>query len=270
MKRKMKLLKEAEYMAATASRLSATNSGIVPMPFFTLHHIIAFRSRMGPYKGKVPMEVSMTAQLQQLDIFVKEALQGGSTKNEMAKVLEDAGWTSEQITSALDTYSDAKFPVPVPKPRPSLSAREAFLYLVMFSTLYYGAWNLGALLFTFINRAFPDPTEPNYISAYWDEQRWSTAAVIIAFPVFLFMARYIGQEIKRNPLKRLSPARRWLTYLTLFVSSTVLLGDVTTLIYNLLGGDLTIRFVLKVSVVAAIAGSGFAYYLLDLRQEERE
>jgi hypothetical protein len=210
------------------------------------------------------------AQLQQLETFVKEALQAGNTKSDIAKVLESAGWTSAQITSALDTYADASFPVPVPKPRPSLSAREAFLYLVMFSTLYYGAWNLGSLLFTFINRAFPDPLEPNYISYYWDEQRWSTAAIIITFPVFFFMARYIGREIERNPLKRLSPARRWLTYITLFVSSATLLGDTTTLIYNLLGGDLTIRFVLKVSVVAAIAGSGFAYYLLDLRKEERE
>ena len=212
----------------------------------------------------------MAAQLQQLETFVKEALQGGSTKSEIAKVLEGAGWTSPQIKSALDTYSDESFPVPVPKPRPSLSAREAFLYLVMFSTLYYGAWNLGSLLFTFINRAFPDPLEPNYISYYWDEQRWSTAAVIITFPVFFFMARYIGREIERNPLKRLSPVRRWLTYITLFVSAAALLGDTTTLIYNLLGGDLTIRFVLKVLVVAAIAGSGFAYYLLDLRKEERE
>jgi hypothetical protein len=215
------------------------------------------------------MEVSMAAQLQQLDTFVKEALQGGSTRSEIAKVLEDAGWTSEQTTSALDTYSNAKFPVPVPKPRPSLSAREAFLYLVMFSTLYYGAWNLGSLLFTFIDRAFPDATDPNYLF-FWDQQRWSTAAIIITFPVFLFMARYIAQQIERNPLKRFSPVRRWLTYVALFVSSATLLGDVTTLIYNLLGGDLTIRFVLKVFVVAAIAGSGFAYYLLDLRREERE
>ena len=212
----------------------------------------------------------MAAQLQQLETFVKEALHAGSTKGDIAKVLESAGWTSAQITSALDTYADASFPVPVPKPRPSLSAREAFLYLVMFSTLYYGAWNLGSLLFTFINRAFPDPLEPNYISYYWDEQRWSTAAIIITFPVFFSMARYIGREIERNPLKRLSPVRRWLTYLTLFLSSATLLGDTTTLIYNLLGGDLTIRFVLKVLVVAAIAGSGFAYYLLDLRKEERE
>jgi Domain of unknown function (DUF5671) len=212
----------------------------------------------------------MAAQLQQLENFVGEALKAGSTKSDISKVLESAGWTGAQITNALDTYSDASFPVPVPKPRPSLSAREAFLYLVMFSTLYYGAWNLGSLLFTFINRAFPDPTQPNYISAYWDEQRWSTAAIIITFPVFLFMARYIAREIEHNPLKRLSPPRRWLTYMTLFISSATLLGDTTTLIYNLLGGDLTIRFVLKVLVVAAIAGSGFAYYLLDMRQEERE
>jgi hypothetical protein len=210
----------------------------------------------------------MAAQLQRIENFVGEALKAGSTKSDIAKVLESAGWTSAQITSALDTYSDASFPVPVPKPRPSLSAREAFLYLVMFSTLYYGAWNLGSLLFTFINRAFPDPTETTF--SYFDEQRWSTAAIIITFPVFLFMARYIGREIQRDPLKRLSPARRWQTYMTLFVSSATLLGDTTTLIYNLLGGDLTIRFVLKVLVVAAIAGSAFAHYLLDLRQEERE
>lgn len=209
------------------------------------------------------------AQLQQLETFVKEALQGGCTKTDIAKVLESAGWASDQIKSALGTYSDASFPVPVPKPRPSLSSREAFLYLVMFTSLYYGAWNLGSLLFTFINRAFPDPTELNY-RAPWDEQRWSTAAVIITFPVFLFMARYIGNEIARNPLKRLSPVRRWLTYMTLFISAFVLFGDVTTLIYELLGGDLTIRFMLKVLVVAAIAGSAFAYYLLDLRPEERE
>jgi Domain of unknown function (DUF5671) len=210
------------------------------------------------------------AQIQQLETFVKEALQSGSTRSDIAKALESAGWTRDQIASALDTYSDASFPVPVPKPRPSLSAREAFLYLVMFSTLYYGAWNLGSLLFTFINRAFPDPTDTTNYPYLWDEQRWSTAAIIITFPVFFFMARYIGQQITLNPLKRLSPVRRWLTYITLFVSSVALLGDVTTLIYELLGGDLTIRFVLKVLVVAAIAGSGFAYYLADLRVEERE
>jgi hypothetical protein len=215
------------------------------------------------------MEATMAAEVQQLETFVKEALQSGSSKSDIAKALEGAGWPGAQIANALDAFADAAFPVPVPKPRPSLSARDAFLYLVMFSTLYYGAWNLGSLLFSFIDRVFPDPTN-RYYGGFFDIQRWSTAAVIIAFPVFFFMARYIGRQIDLNPFKRLSPARRWLTYLTLFVASAALLGDTTTLIFNLLGGDLTIRFLLKVLVVAVIAGSAFTYYLLDLRKEENE
>jgi hypothetical protein len=212
----------------------------------------------------------MAAETQQLESFVKESLQTGSAKGDIAKVLEDAGWPSAQISTALDAFADVAFPVPVPKPRPSLSARDAFLYLVMFSTLYYGAWNLGSLLFSFIDRAFPDAASGPGGYGTIEGQRWATAAVIIAFPVFFFIARYIGSQVRQNPFKRLSPARRWLTYLTLFVASVTLLGDVTTLIFNLLGGDLTIRFLLKVVVVAAIAGSAFAFYLLDLRKEEKE
>jgi hypothetical protein len=213
----------------------------------------------------------MAADAQQLESFVKESLQCGSSKGDIAKALESAGWPGAQITNALDAFVDSTFPVPVPKPRPSLSARDAFLYLVMFSTLYYGAWNLGSLLFSLIDRAFPDPASaayPGYFSL--EGQRWSTAAVIIALPVFFFIARFIGLQIRENPFKRLSPARRWLTYLTLFVASASLLGDTTTLIFNLLGGDLTVRFLLKVVVVAALAGSAFTFYLLDLRKEEKE
>lgn len=210
---------------------------------------------------------TMATETRQLESFVKESLQSGKTRTEITKALEGAGWPSAQIANALDAYADLPFPVPVPKPRPSLTAREAFLYLVMFSTLYFAVWNLGSLLFTFIDRAFPDGNGGYYLV---DVQRWSTAAVIIGFPVFLLLARYINKQIELNPFKRLSPARRWLTYLTLFLASAALLCDVTTLIYNLLGGDLTVRFVLKILVVALIAGSSFTYYLLDLRKEEKE
>ena len=64
--------------------------------------------------------------------------------------------------------------------------------------------------------------------------------------------------------------RRWLTYLTLFLAAVVLVGDMITLVYNVLGGELTVRFVLKVLVAALIAGSIFGWYLVDLRREERE
>ena len=42
----------------------------------------------------------------------------------------------------------------------------------------------------------------------------------------------------------------------------------TTLVYNLLGGEVTTRFLAKVVVVAVIAGGIFHYYMHDLRREE--
>jgi hypothetical protein len=62
--------------------------------------------------------------------------------------------------------------------------------------------------------------------------------------------------------------RRWLTYLTLFLAATVLIGDVIVLVFNVLGGEITTRFVLKVLVVGFIAGTVFWYYLSDIRREE--
>jgi hypothetical protein len=84
------------------------------------------------------------------------------------------------------------------------------------------------------------------------------------------MSRLTGRAVQVDPIKALSPVRRWLTYLTLFVAACVLIGDVVSLVYNVLGGELTARFVLKSITVGGIAGTGFWYYLSGLRVDERE
>lgn len=213
----------------------------------------------------------MASGTQDLELFVREALSKGESKDAIEAALASAGWPPEQTRSVLNDYADVAFPVPVPRPRPYLSAREAFLYLILFATLYLAAYHLGSVLFDLISRAFPDPADSEYvISRLGSSMRWSTASVIIAFPVFLFVARYLGKELAGNPVKRLSAVRRWLTYVTLFIAAVVLIGDMTALVYNLLGGELTVRFVLKVLVAALIAGTIFGYYLMDLRREEKE
>lgn len=212
----------------------------------------------------------MAAAAQQLELFVRDALLKGASRDTIEAVLTAAGWTPEQTHDALNAYAAVDFPVPVPKPRPYLSPREAFLYLVLFATLYLSAYHLGSLLFDFINRTFPDAVNPGNARYIAQSMRWSVASLAIAFPVFLFVARHLGKDLARNPVKRLSAVRRWLTYLTLFVAATVLIGDLITLVYNLLGGELSVRFVLKVLVVGLIAGAIFGYYLRDLRREEKE
>lgn len=212
----------------------------------------------------------MAAATQSLELFVREALLQGASRQTIEAALTGAGWTAEQTRDALNAYAEVDFPVPVPKPRPYLSPREAFLYLVLFATLYLSAYHLGSLLFDFINRALPDAADPDNASRQMQSMRWSVASLVIAFPVFLFVARHLGKDLARNPVKRLSAVRRWLTYLTLFVASTVLVGDLITLVYNVLGGELSMRFVLKVLVVGLIAGAIFGFYLRDLRREENE
>ena len=213
----------------------------------------------------------MAAPTQDLDLFVREALASGETRPAIEAALAGAGWPAEQVRAALGSWAEVPFSVPVPKPRPYLSPREAFLYLVLFATLYLSAWHVGSLLFDLINAAIPDPADAGYAAGMRDDSmRFSVASLVIAFPIYLFVARLLSRELARNPVKRLSAVRRWLTYLTLFLAVTVLVCDLITLVHSLLGGDLTVRFVLKVLVVGAIAGAIFGFYLVDLRREERE
>ncbi|WP_313319051.1 DUF5671 domain-containing protein [Stenotrophomonas sp.] len=207
----------------------------------------------------------------ELESFVRDALMRGHTRQQVSGALLAAGWSEQQIGGVLDGWADVDFPLPVPRPRASLSAREAFAYLVLFSTLYFYAWNLGSLLFQLIEYVLPDAADADWQRLRLDGGiRWAISALVIAFPVFAFVARRVSRDVDRNPIKRLSPVRRWLTYLTLFVAAIILIGDLTALVFNLLGGDLSLRFVLKVVVVGAIAGTVFGYYLWDLRQEERD
>jgi hypothetical protein len=203
----------------------------------------------------------------ELNGFVKEALSRKLPRPEIQEALRRAGWNDEQVSGALAAFAPIDFPVPVPRPSPSLSARDAFTYLLLFTTLYVVAFNFGRLVFQFINSAFPDPAAPQpYIR---DAMRLSVSSLIVAFPVYLYMSRLTNAAIRVDPNKRSSPMRRWLTYLTLFVAACVLIGDVVSLVYNFLGGELTTRFVLKVLTVGAIAATVFWYYLSDLRLDEK-
>ena len=200
--------------------------------------------------------------------FVREALALGRSRAEVQEVLLRTGWNRDQVNSALAAYADVDFAIPVPRPKAYLSAREAFFYLLLFSMLYLSAYNVGVLLFERINRSFPDAAVIGYEDYTRQAVRWALASLIVSFPVFMYLSVIVERSVQRDPAKRRSNVRRWLMYLTIFLAACVLIGDFITLVYNALGGELTIRFVLKVITIALIAGAVFAYYLSDLRLED--
>jgi uncharacterized protein YacL len=119
-----------------------------------------------------------------------------------------------------------------------------------------------------INRYFKDVTRSYYGDYDMEALKFSLAAVVIAFPIFIWLTYKLNKETETNVEKRNSKIRKWLTYLTLFVTVAILIGDLITFLFFFLDGELTMRFVLKVLVVLIITGSIFWYYKNDLKRDE--
>ena len=202
-----------------------------------------------------------------LSQFVKEALTAGASRTTIEQHLIDAGWSKNQITSALGEFSAVEFSVPIPKPKPEFRARDTFLYTTMFIMLYLSSYHLGSLFFQFVNLTFPDASYTDYGEIIAHNIRLNMSALLVAFPVFLLVAVKIAKHIKLEPLQRASPVRIWLTYLTLAIATCVLAGNFIALLDSFLTGELSIAFVLKVLIVAGIAGGLFSYYLWLIRTD---
>ena len=156
--------------------------------------------------------------------FVRGALAQGLKRPDIARALGQAGWEQGDVAAALDAFADVDFPLPVPKPRPYLSAREVFTYLVLFAALYVAAGNLVSLVFEFIYQFFPDPLHPRSAAVAADTIRRNAAALIVAFPLFLFTLYSINRAIAENPSKRRSRPRKMARLFDVMGSSSCLDG----------------------------------------------
>lgn len=198
-----------------------------------------------------------------LEKFIEHARSKGMDHSTIRMLLLSAGWKEKEIAQALSAQG---LDMEVPTPPDVGGAREAFLHLLSFAGLYTLIISLAVLLFQYINRALPDPANPMYSdTADYSGIRMSMAAIIVSFPLLLWMTRLIHREISEHPQKAWSGIRRWLTYITLFVAATAMMVDVITLVFNLLEGELSLRFILKVLVVFLLSGGAFSYYFLALK-----
>ncbi len=150
------------------------------------------------------------------------------------------------------------------QPAVKSSPRDVFLYLFATVALYFSIWSLVDILLQYINVAFPDVAIDQYASP-GNMIRRDMAFLIIIFPAYIWVSRLLRKDLMLAPEKSEMRVRKWLFYLTLFLSALLVIGDLIALVLNFLEGELTIRFLFKVSAIFAVAGSVFWYYLYDLR-----
>ena len=199
--------------------------------------------------------------------FIEHARHKGMDHGTIFVLLRSAGWKDQEIAAAIAARELA---MPVPERAGVGSARDTFFHLLAFTALYTSAISLIYLFFTYIEFAFPDlatPPSTYAIEAALSSIRVSLATLIVAYPLFVWTWWFLLREVRKFPEKAKSGVRRWLTSLSMFVAAVTILGNAITVVYYLVEGDLTVRFLLKVAVLFVTTGAIFIYLALTLRSE---
>jgi len=151
--------------------------------------------------------------------------------------------------------------------RAKAEPKDVFLHLLAIIALYASATAFLVMLFQYINVLIPDLLERDYyrLQSYYSSIRWSISSLIVIFPVYVWVGYYLNKIYSREPEKRNLRIRKWLLNFTVFAAALIIIGDLVTLIYNFLGGDITARFALKIAAVFFVAASVFFYYFWELK-----
>jgi hypothetical protein len=201
-----------------------------------------------------------------LQEFVEASKSKGASDEFLATFLARRGWPLDDVYAALGSYWERATGLAVPeRAAGGESSRDAFLYLLSFSTLATWSSALGSMLFRFIDRWFPDPVSHDYVYNLRNSVTWQMASVAVAFPIFLLVMRTILGEAQDHPERLQSAVRRWLTYIALLLTAGAMICDLIWFLDYFLTGELTSRFVLKALTVMMICAAIFAYYLGSLR-----
>jgi hypothetical protein len=211
----------------------------------------------------------MSDDSEQLVSFIRVAKEHAVGDDFVVTLLKQNGWSERRIFGAFSSYYTEVLGMPLPSRSGRVeNARDAFLYLLAFIALGFWTVALGSLFYVLIDRWFPDSASIGLYSSYSrDELATQLATMIVAFPLFLIVSRFIAGEVRRRPDLLDSGVRKWLTYIALVVAAIVLLGDGIWFLDAFLRGELSARFLLKSLVLLAIAGGIFTYYLATMRSD---
>ena len=145
--------------------------------------------------------------------------------------------------------------------------KALFWFLTQFFALGVTAFSSGGLWFQFINKWFP--TEIIYGQAMQpfsqNVLKMQIASLLVAVPVFVILSVLIRRALVSGLLDVANKVRLWITYIILFATVAIAVGDLIRIVFSLLNGDFTARFLLKAAVVLMIVCWIFIYYWLEIR-----
>ena len=143
---------------------------------------------------------------------------------------------------------------------PKVTPKDFFLWAAAMLALYISVFSLIALIFQYIDYAFPDALAGYF---YANSVAWPISMLVVLIPLLYILEWLIKRDISKMPEKKEVWIRKWRIYLTLFLAGATVITDLIVLINTYLNGEITGRFAYKVLAVLIIAGAIFKYYILE-------
>ena len=206
--------------------------------------------------------------------YVAKRVNAGAPKAEIREELLAVGWSEEEADGAYrDGVVSIGAPVPTQGNRPTTGKKSSTVDIIinLFSFILLGnvAVALGTLYFQIINRYLPDPLAA---VSFYEQQalvsaiHYSIAALLIGFPLYYLTMRTWFRKFRENEGRTESRLSKWLTYIVLLGASVTVVGDLITLVFTFLQGEVTLRFFLKALTILAIAAGIFGFYFFERRK----
>ena len=150
--------------------------------------------------------------------------------------------------------------------KPKITAKDFFLWAGRWSPFYWSVIAFILLTFDYINYSFPNALSYYPADPYQSGISYEMASIIVLFPIYLLLMKFIHGDISRDSSRKEIWVRRWALILTLFVAGIAMAVDLIMLLTTFLNGEsLTVAFLLKVLIVFLVAGGVFMHFIADLK-----
>lgn len=203
--------------------------------------------------------------------FIENAKTRGASEQTLVGVLAARGWPEREVYETLAAYYEGLTGIQIPRrASAATAAKDAFFYLLAFSTLATWTIGLGSLSFSLIDQWLTDTLFSTSFSQAYETYGIATAmaSILVAFPIYIFVTRTINRDVRSHPEKLNSSVRKWLTYMALVIAAGVFIGDLVAALTYLLRGEITSRFLAKAFTVLVLSGGVFFYYYFGQRKPE--
>ena len=154
---------------------------------------------------------------------------------------------------------------------PKLTPRFFFICLGVLVTLITSVSSSLILFFESLNKKFPDVLNSVYYYGYnsydFESMRASLATLIIFFPIFVLLSYLWVRESREDIGYYNLVIRKWMVYLIIFLASLLILIDLVVLVKYFVSGEITSRFIIKVSGTLIVGLIVDSYYILKMKNK---